>query len=126
MHCRYAPSGVPDQWSLDDKLLSLIVRGLANFRTNNKSSSEKLSPRRSRTISFLGDEPAFARLQRGRLSVGSFGCGNELLVRRFRRERGDNFLETRIAAQRIPERIESKKCRRNGHWVIKPATICRL
>ena len=39
MHCRYAPSGVPDQWSLDDKPLSLIVCGLANFRTKNKGSS---------------------------------------------------------------------------------------
>src|SRR5439155_3449744 len=40
--------------------------------------------------------------------------------------RSNEFLESRIGAQRIPERIESKKCRRNGHWVIKPATICRL
>jgi len=99
MHCRYAPSGVPDQWLLDYKVLSLIVRGLANFRTNNKSSSEELSSRHSRTISFSG---------RRKLSAGSFGCGNELLVRRFRRERGDEFLETRIASQRVPERMQPK------------------
>ena len=43
-----------------------------------------------------------------RLSAGSFGCRNELLVSRFRRERGDEFLETRIAAQRVPERMQTK------------------
>jgi hypothetical protein len=36
------------------------------------------------------------------------------------------FLEGGIAAQRIPERIESKKCRRDGPWAVKPATVWRL
>jgi hypothetical protein len=53
-HCHYAPSRTANEWSPNDELLSLIVRGLANFRTNNKSSSEELSSRRSRTISFSG------------------------------------------------------------------------
>ncbi len=70
MYCRHAPSRVPDQWSLDDKLLSQIVCRLANLLTNDKSSAEKLSSRRSRTISFLGDG----------LSAGSFGCGNDLVA----------------------------------------------
>jgi len=30
-----------------------------------------------------------------------------LLVRRFRRERGDDFLETRVAAERVPLRIKA-------------------
>jgi len=51
--------------------------------------------RSSRTISFVGDEPAFARLRRGRLSAGSFGCGNDLV-------------EALITAQRIPARIEAE------------------
>jgi len=42
---------------------------------------------------FLSDEPAFARLRRGRLSAGSLGCGNDLV-------------EARITAQIIPARIE--------------------
>jgi hypothetical protein len=44
---------------------------------------------------FLGDEPAFARLRRGRLSAGSLGCGNDLV-------------EALITAQRIPARIEAQ------------------
>jgi hypothetical protein len=42
---------------------------------------------------FLGEEPAFARLRRGRLSAGSLGCG-------------DDLVETLITAQRIPAWIE--------------------
>ncbi len=34
--------------------------------------------------------------------------GAKLLVRRFRRERGDDFLEARVAAQRVPLRIETE------------------
>jgi hypothetical protein len=33
------------------------------------------------------------------------------------------FLESGIGAQGIPERVEPKKGRRNGRWVIKPAAI---
>jgi hypothetical protein len=44
---------------------------------------------------FLGDEPAFARLRRGRLSAGSLGCGND-------------FVEALVTAQRIPARVEAK------------------
>ena len=36
------------------------------------------------------------------------------------------FLESGIAAQRVPERIEPKKGWRNGRWDVKPATIWRL
>jgi hypothetical protein len=36
------------------------------------------------------------------------------------------FLEARIVAQRIPERIEPKKGRRNRRWVVKPSIIARL
>jgi hypothetical protein len=36
------------------------------------------------------------------------------------------FLESGIGAQRIPDRIEPKKGRRNGHRAVKPADIWRL
>jgi hypothetical protein len=36
------------------------------------------------------------------------------------------LLESGIAAQGVPDRIEPKKGRRNGRWVVKPATIGRL
>ena len=57
--------------------------------------------RSSRTISFLGDEPAFAGLRRGRLSAGGLGGGND-------------FVEARVTAQRIPARIQEEiaVCRR--------------
>jgi hypothetical protein len=42
---------------------------------------------------FLGDEPAFARLRRGRLSAGSLGCGNDLV-------------EALVTAQRIQAWME--------------------
>ena len=31
------------------------------------------------------------------------------------------FLESGIAAQRVPDRIEPKKGRRDGRWAVKPA-----
>ena len=45
----------------------------------------------------------------------------------FKRKHGDafvdlflaKFLESGIGAQRVPDRIEPKKGRRNGHWVRK-------
>src|SRR6266705_2513602 len=36
------------------------------------------------------------------------------------------FLESGIDAQRVPNWIQPKKGRRDGRWVIKPATIRRL
>ena len=36
------------------------------------------------------------------------------------------FLESGIGAQRVPERIEPKKSRRNGRCGVKPADIGRL
>ena len=36
------------------------------------------------------------------------------------------FLESGIAAQRVPDGIEPKKDRRNGRWVVIPAQIWRL
>src|SRR5262245_19430584 len=36
------------------------------------------------------------------------------------------FLECRIGAQRVPNRIEPKKRRRNSRWAVKPATIWGL
>ena len=58
--------------------------------------------------------------QAGKRSANSFSlaklCGLRLL---FLAE----FLETRIGAQGIPERVEPKKGRRNGRWVVKPAAI---
>jgi hypothetical protein len=42
---------------------------------------------------FLREEPAFARLRRGRLSAGNLGCGNDLV-------------EALITAQRIPAWIQ--------------------
>ena len=36
------------------------------------------------------------------------------------------LLETRIGAQRIPERVELKKGWRNGRWDVEPAIIGRL
>src|SRR5436309_6455044 len=38
----------------------------------------------------------------------SFSGSHQLLVRRFRRERGDDFLETRVAAKRVPLGIETE------------------
>jgi len=43
----------------------------------------------------LNAKPAFARLRRGRLFAGSSGCGND-------------FVEARITAQRIPARIKAQ------------------
>jgi len=43
----------------------------------------------------LNAKPAFARLRRGRLSGGRFGCGNDLV-------------EAFVTAQRIPARIEAE------------------
>ena len=36
------------------------------------------------------------------------------------------FLESGIAAQRVPDRIEPKKGRSNGRWEVIPARIGRL
>jgi pSer/pThr/pTyr-binding forkhead associated (FHA) protein len=36
------------------------------------------------------------------------------------------FLESGIGTQGVPDWIEPKKCRRDGRWTIKPATIRRL
>ena len=36
------------------------------------------------------------------------------------------LLESGIGAQRVPDWIEPKKCRRDGRWAIKPATVRRL
>jgi hypothetical protein len=84
MHCRYAPSDTADEWSLDRKLLSLIVRGLANSRPDNKSCSKTNS-----LPAAAAERSPFLR----NLSAGSLGCGN-------------NFVEALITAQRIPTRIE--------------------
>src|SRR6266542_6243838 len=77
----------------------------------------EVSPRITRTDAnrserspFLGEEPAFARLRRGRLSAGSFGCGNDLV-------------ETRVTAQRIP--ADRKSTRLNSsHGSISYAVFC--
>ena len=50
--------------------------------------------------------------------LAGFGCGNELLVSRFRRERGDELLEARIASQRVPERMQTIEIT-VGHLVSK-------
>ncbi len=40
--------------------------------------------------------------------------------------RSNEFLESRIGAQRVPDRIEPQKRWRNGHWVVKPTAIWHL
>ena len=59
----------------------------------NQHASRVRSPGRAERSPFQGDEPAFARLRRGRLPAGSFGCGYDLV-------------EARVTAQRIPARVE--------------------
>ena len=38
MNSGYAQPGVPDRWSVDNKLLSAILRGIAKYGTVNKDS----------------------------------------------------------------------------------------
>lgn len=62
-----------------------------------KHVHEELIPHQSDLLSWATNYP-----------LAGFGCGNELFVSRFRRERGDELLETRMTAQRIPERMQTK------------------
>jgi hypothetical protein len=66
----------------------------------------------------LSFRPSLGRIHPSVLSVGS-------VVKLFLLFRAE-FLESGIGAQRVPDRIEPKKSRRNRRRAVIPATVGRL
>jgi len=114
-------------------LLGITFRRVLRLQARSRRITHFLCPNLSETLSTTrveqnGNDGKDVRI----MGTGLQGVQRLKSIGRCSRVSGSvllflaEFLKSGIGAQRVPDRIEPKKGRRNGRWVIKPATIRRL